>query len=283
MQELAPGVYAESGYYGVVVGAILAGDDLICVDSPTLPADARDWQSRLVSLTRRPIRYVLYTDVHRDRILSSQYLDGTVVTHQAAGEALKGYGDLFRQQAADFLSRRAPEAAAELAANWRAPVPHITLSARLDLYYEAMSIGVQHVGGATPSSVWVSLPKQGVLFAGDVVTVNTHPYLAEADLERWLDLLSGLGGKKPPAAIIVPGRGGAVCRKKDIKELADYIEAVRARVRALVRSHRPRSDVAGLALEFLPRFPIPDAERDQVQRRVRAGLEHVYDLYSSRS
>jgi glyoxylase-like metal-dependent hydrolase (beta-lactamase superfamily II) len=74
MQKVAPDVYIESGYYGVTVGAIITGDGVICVDSPMLPADARDWKSRLAGLTSQPVRYVIYTDAHRDRVLGSQYL-----------------------------------------------------------------------------------------------------------------------------------------------------------------------------------------------------------------
>jgi hypothetical protein len=59
--------------------------------------------------------------------------------------------------------------------------------------------------------------------------------------------------------------------------MSAYLRDVRSKVRALIRARRQKSDVASLVAAFLPRFPIPNGERERMQRRIRAGLEHVYD------
>jgi glyoxylase-like metal-dependent hydrolase (beta-lactamase superfamily II) len=282
MEEIAPNVYVESDYAGVTVGAIVTGKGVVCIDSPMLPADARDWRSRIASLTREPVRYVIYTDAHRDRILGGQYMGGVVVTHNIAAEALKGYGDTFRQQVADFMSRRAPDAALEIVTALHVVLPQITFSKRLALYCGSASIVLQHVGGATSCSLWVLLPKQGVLFAGDTVTLNRHPSLVEADIDGWIDLLGQLSGAKSLASIIVPGRGGPVSHARDLKKLSAYLRTVRTRTRAVVRAGRPRADIATLVQDFLPRFHVSNDERDHIQRRIKAGLEHAYDVYSQK-
>ena len=43
MQKLAKDIYVESNFPGVTVGAILTSDGIICIDTPTHPADARRW------------------------------------------------------------------------------------------------------------------------------------------------------------------------------------------------------------------------------------------------
>lgn len=281
MEEIAPDVYVEAGYWGVTVGAIVTGDGVICVDSPALPADARDWRARIADLTREPVCYVIYTDAHRDRILGSQYLGQVAAAHDIAGEALKGCGDAFCQQSADFFSRRAPQAAFDIVSNLRVILPQLTFSQQLTFHRGSMSIAVQHVGGATPCSAWVTIPDRAVVFAGDVVTLNTHPRLAEADLDRWIDLLRELTGRLP-AARVVPGRGGVVARKTDLKKLGAYLRVLRTRVKALIRSGRPRSDTVALIPDLMPRFPTPKDEREHVQRRIKAGLDRVYDFYNSK-
>ncbi len=279
MQEIAPEVYVESGYRGVTVGALVAGDGLICIDSPMLPDEARDWRARLFHRTGKPIRYLIYTNAHRDRILGGQYLGGAVIAHHLTAEAMKNYGEAFCQQAAAFLTRYGDNAALELGV----VLPQIAFSERLVLYGDSNPVILQHVGGPTPGSLWVILPEHKILFAGDSVTHNVHPDLSEADLEQWLSLLRELNSPRSPAEVIVPGRGGALARKSDLSKLATYLRTVRARVQAALQSRRPRVDMAALAQEFLPRFPVPAEERDRVQRHIRVGLEHVYEWYRSKT
>jgi glyoxylase-like metal-dependent hydrolase (beta-lactamase superfamily II) len=278
MKEVAANIYVESGYQGVTVGAIVTGDGVICIDSPLLPSEARDWQARLAKLTNQPIRQVIYTDANRDRVLSGQYLGGAVVMHDLAHEMLESYGDAFRQQIAESLSRCAPQDSLEIITNLHLPVPQVTFSKHMTLTHGASSIILQHVGGASPGSLFVLLPDQNVLFAGDLVTVNTHPHMADADFDRWIELLKSIS-QKPPKYII-PGRGGVLARKGDLKKLLTYLRSLCTRIRSLIRSKRSRFDTAALIQDFLPRFPVTDSEREAAQRRIRAGLEHAFDFYN---
>ena len=125
----------------------------------------------------------------RIAFLGIQYLGGTVVAHEVAWEKIKSFGDAFRQQSADSLALCSADAAAEVAADWRITLPQITFTNKLVLFHGDVPVVIQHVGGATPGSVWVHLPKQGVLFMGDLATPHAHPLAAEADLGTWLDLL----------------------------------------------------------------------------------------------
>lgn len=279
MQQLAPGVYVESFYPGVTVGAILTGQGVICIDSPMLPADARQWRARIAGLTAEPIRYVVYTDAHRDRILGGQYLGGAVVAHDNTGEAIKSCGDAFRQQAADLVAHYEADAAAEIANEFRPTLPQITFLHQLAFYLGSMVVTLQHVSGPAAGSLWVTLPDQRVLFAGDTLTVGRHPLLAGADIDGWLALLQTLSKHTPPM-IVVPGRGGLTAHAHDIKKLAAYLKAVRTRVHALVRAQQPSADMTTLAQELLGRFPVSSDESERVLRRIKAGLEHAYELYS---
>ena len=277
MKQIAPHIYVKDNYRGVTVGCIVTDAGVICIDSPMLPADARDWRAQIAKLSPKPVRFVVLTDANRDRILGVQYLGGTVVAHEDAWEKIKSLGDTFRQQAADSIS----PCDADVAADWRIALPQITFTNRLMLFHGDVPVVIQHVGGATPGSVWVHLPKQNVLFMGDLATPNVHPLAAEADLATWLDVLRQVQDKNFPAKLIIPGRGSP-CKKAALGPTAAYLRTMRARVQAHIRSRKPRADLALLVSEFLGRYPVADDDLDCIQRRIRAGLDHIYDALKSK-
>jgi cyclase len=281
MKQIAPNIFVHEGYRGVTVGCIVTDAGVICIDSPMLPADARDWRAQIAKRTDKPVCCVVLTDAHRDRILGVQYLGGAVVAHESAWEKMKSLGDAFRQQAADSVAPCGADAAAEVAADLRIVLPQITFVDTLTLYIGNTPVLIRHVGGATPGSIWVHLPQSNVLFMGDLLTVNTHPSVAEGDLAAWLELLGRVQQKDFAAKVIVPGRG-APAHKAALASMAGYLDTMRERVQALVRARKPRADTAQLVPEFLARYPVAAGDRECVQRRIKAGLDHIYDTLKSK-
>src|SRR5512135_49838 len=277
MDKLTPQVFVESGYRGCTVGAIMTPIGVVCVDTPLLPADARHWRERLAGLFNQPIVYTIYTDGHRDRVFGQQWLGGMVVAHEATWEKLRSYGDAMRQQVIEFLTHHgAPEASEELSRHLQLGLPQLTLSngGTLTLHIGKPRIVVRPVGGATPGSLWVELPDQGVVFAGDLVTQSTHPFMSEATTAIWLERLTELRSADYFATKIVPGRGGGY-KRADTQAVIDYLTEMRRRVRQLMTERRGKFDAAELLPEFLDWFPIPNDEYERVQRRIRTGLEKV--------
>jgi len=283
MDKLTPQVFVESGYRGCTVGAIVTPRGVVCVDTPLLPAEARHWRTRLAELTRQPIVYTIYTDGHRDRVLGQQWLGGQAVAHEATWEKLRSYGDAMRQQVIEFLTHHgAPEAAEELARHLQLGLPQLTVGngGTLTLHVGKPRIVVRPVGGATPGSLWVELPDQGVVFAGDVVTQSTHPFMSEATTSIWLERLAELRAADYFATKIVPGRGHGY-KRADTQRVADYLGEMRRRVQQLLTERRGKFDAAELLPEFLDWFSIPNDEHERVQRRIRAGLERVAEELKS--
>jgi glyoxylase-like metal-dependent hydrolase (beta-lactamase superfamily II) len=283
MDKLTTHIYVESGYRGCTVGAILTPQGVVCVDTPLLPVDARSWRSQIATLTDLPILYTIYTDGHRDRVLGQQWLGGLVVAHEATWEKLRSYGDAMRQQVVEFLSHHeAIEAAEELARYLQLGLPSLTVSdgGSLTLHLGKPQIVIRPVGGATPGSVWVELPDQAVVFAGDLVTINTHPFMSEANTAKWLKRLSELRDPSYFATKVVPGRGSGY-KRSDMQKVADYLTDMRLRVREMMTERRGKFDPAELLPEFIDRFSIPNDEHERVHRRIRTGLEKVYEELKS--
>jgi glyoxylase-like metal-dependent hydrolase (beta-lactamase superfamily II) len=212
-------------------------------------------------------------------VLGQQWLGGLVVAHEATWEKLRSYGDAMRQQVIEFLLHHgAPEAAEELSRHLQLGLPQLTVSngGTLTLHLGKPKIVVRPVGGATPGSLWVELPDQDVVFTGDVVTQSTHPFMSEASTAVWLERLVELREASYFATKVVPGRGGGY-KRADTQKTVNYLTGMRARVRQIMTERRGKFDASEFLPEFLDRFPIPDGEHERVQRRVRTGLERVYE------
>jgi cyclase len=277
MDKLSPNVYVETGYRGSTVGAILTPIGVICVDTPLLPVDARHWRQQIAQLTRQPIAYLIYTDGHRDRVLGHQWLGGLPVAHEATWEKMRSYGDALRQQVVEFLSHHgAPEAATEISQHLQLGLPQLTLSdgGSLTLHTAKPRVTVRPVGGANAGSLWVELPDQGIVFAGDLVTLNTHPFMSESNTKTWLERLAELRDPAYFASKVVPGRG-TTFRRAETQKVTEYLTDMRTEVQQMLTARRGKFDATELAPNFIERFPGPPGEHERIQRRVKAGLEKV--------
>ncbi|MCI4361917.1 MAG: MBL fold metallo-hydrolase [Thermoplasmata archaeon] len=112
--------------------------------------------------------------------------------------------------------------------------------------------GIQVVegGGHSESDSVLFVEETEVLFAGDLVTVQTHPELAGGSLDRWVTTLERI--ERIGAKVIVPGHG-PVGPPEACRELREYF----AELQALADSDAPVSIPAEYAAWALPdRFPV---------------------------
>jgi glyoxylase-like metal-dependent hydrolase (beta-lactamase superfamily II) len=273
MQKLAKDVYVESGFPGVTVGAIVADSGIVCIDAPTHPADARRWRLKLNQLSQKPVLYVINLDHHRDRVLGSQWFEAPVIAHEATSERLRQLPELFKGVSSEAGADA--DLAAELG-GVRLVVPQLTFSGRMSLVVDGHQLNLVARPGSAPGAIWVELPRERIVFTGDAVTLGVPPPMQEANLGDWLAALAELRRARYPANVIVPGRG-APTDKKGLKPMEDFLKLVRRRVEALARGKKTRADAAALAETLLARFNVPAAMREHYARRLRVGLEHLYD------
>jgi hypothetical protein len=104
--------------------------------------------------------------------------------------------------------------------------------------------------------------------------------MQEADLNAWLEALAELRKKKSPGRVIVPGRGG-MTNKDGVKPTEDFLKLARRRVEALLRARKSRLDLGRVAHDLLGEFNVSADLREHYTRRLRTGLEHVYDSLTS--
>jgi cyclase len=275
MEEIAEGIFVTTQYEGVNVGAIVEEEGVICIDVPSYPRDARHWASVLRRLSCYPVQYVILTDAHGDRVLNTRWLNAPIVAHHCAAEKLNSYDKRYPQPLLENLIVRNPENGRELA---NSPVERATISFtdEMTLVKNGYDIVLRAAPGPTAGNSTVYIPQAGVLFTGDVVVNDTHPLLAEAQSQQWLETLRRLATIAPAVTTVVPGRG-ALINEEATQPVVAYLESVRGHVAAHLAENRPRDEVAGYVQELMDCFPLGDLPRDWVQRQVRLGLERVYD------
>ena len=72
MKQVAPGVYVHQ-YQSGNVGFVRTGAGVVCIDSPMLPSDIRDWQAKIASVTEEPTVALIQTDYDQVRVVGSRF------------------------------------------------------------------------------------------------------------------------------------------------------------------------------------------------------------------
>jgi glyoxylase-like metal-dependent hydrolase (beta-lactamase superfamily II) len=274
MRRIASNIYVSTQYPGVNVGFVVLPEGAIAVDAPTLPQDALTWRKQIVNKAGGPILYVVLTDAHPDRLLSAGLLEVPIVAARAAYERASAYTEGFRRGVVESWARRYPSAAEDLS---RVPpaLPEVMFTESLTLHKGGEDVTIRRVDGCSPGSSWIHFQGRDVLFAGDTVVVETHPFMeVTLDSKAWLNTLKSLRRARYSETIIVPGRG-PICDQSATSPLSEYIALARRRARSLQAGVRARVDKAAMVSELLSCFPVAGDEHDLVQRRVRAGLDRL--------
>ena len=273
MDQIHPGIYVENGFSGVTVGAVVGEAGVTSVDVPTLPEDATKWQRKLEQLNNRPILHIVNTDHHRDRVLCNKLLQVPVISHQETRQLIRGYPDLWRT--AKRQDGRTPQST-PVTVGARSSLPEVTFTTKMLLGCGEVDMHLLHCPGSAPGATWVWVPEAKVIFTGDSVFQDTHPFLSSAQLDDWLDSLTHLRGAKFRDHIIVPGRSGPT-DQDGLQFSLDYLRYLRRRLNAWREQGVPTKDASRLSGALLERFPVPDDSKDQMEKRLQAGLQHVFE------
>ncbi len=275
MQEIAEGVVVATEYRRITVGAFAAGHGIVCVDVPPFPHEARHWRSQLLERFKQPIRLIVLTDAHRDRLLGLHWFEeAEIVAHDATFAAIAALPSNFVDQVADLISRNSDERLSFSSVRLR--LPRVTFSERMHAFVESVGVPVFSMPGPTPGNVWVHLAEQRVVFTGDSVVNGQPPYMAQAQSKAWLDSLTFLRRPRFAVDAIVPGRGAPV-DKEATQPISELIRQARRIVQRYHRSGRSKADIGDIVPEFLTHLTVAPEDLPDVTRRVRAGLESIYD------
>jgi glyoxylase-like metal-dependent hydrolase (beta-lactamase superfamily II) len=278
MEEIAEGIFVETGYEGVNVGAILTAEGIICIDAPSYPRDARDWITNLERMHRRHVQYLILTDNHGDRILNTRWINAPIIAHKIVADDLKGYDKKYPQPLISSLERRNPFDGRELT---NSPVDQVSLSFsnELTIVIAESSVVLRHTPGPKAGTIWVYLPAEGVIFTGDSIVDGMIPPATNMYSQQWLQSLTKLSARDLSTEVIVPGRG-PVGDTHSIEYVATYIEQLLKTVENHIELGGDRTDLAQLVDEFTHNFHSEGSTEHWLRDEIQRGLERAYDEIS---
>ncbi|MGO9269299.1 MAG: MBL fold metallo-hydrolase [Terriglobia bacterium] len=240
---VAPDIYFHEGLVADNADAVcnngwIMFEDYVLVIDANFPAGARQVIGKIRALTDKPIRFALDTHHHGDHAYGNQvYVDnGAVpVAHTGVIEEMKRY------ETGYYDSK---PGAWEKAAMGRADVKASRLKPPTVLYsgelifddgkhrVEVMNLGVAHTHG--DSFAW--LPKERILFTGDVCVNGPYNYVGDGDVGKWVETLEA--AKKLGAQIVCTGHGPRSVASV-LEDQQAFFKALQEQVNALMAGKSP--------------------------------------------
>ena len=209
---MAPDVYFREGQLSDTADAVcnngwIIFEDYVLVIDANFPAGARLIISKIRALTNKPIRFAFDTHHHGDHAYGNQvYVEdgGVPVAHTGVIEEMKRYETgYYGNQPGRWEA--ATKDRADLRATRLKP-PSVLFSK--DLIFddgkhrvELMHLGVAHTHG--DAVAW--LPKERILFTGDMCVNGPYNYVGDGDVGKWVETLDV--ARKLGAKIVCTGHG----------------------------------------------------------------------------
>lgn len=218
---LAQGVYAAK-VNSVWVGWIELPNGILMVDAAASERAAMALADTVRSRSGdRPFRYVVNTYPHMDHAGGDRYfasLGATIVVKDSAAAEL------------DYVLEHSGEEGDALSRSGKKPVVK-RIAKRLDVGDAKRPVQIRWVGTPAQSvgDLMVSLPKQNVLFAGDVVWNRSVPWMVDPGMNEkgWLAVLDSLIVPARTLDAVVPGHGVMAKPVDEVMFTFNYINDAR--------------------------------------------------------
>lgn len=275
MQQIERGMYYEDNYLGVTLGGLVYAHGSILIDAPLRSEDARSWRTTLLNQRGGVHRLLILLDAHPDRTLGARTMDCTVLSHQRAAQILRNRPAIFKGQNTE--TGAVWEVYGD-AIGMRWANPDITFTDRMSLHWGGSEVILEYHPGPSQGAIWVIIPDEKVVFVGDAVVLNQPPFLANADIDEWLQTLQVLE-QDYSDYVVVSGRGGPASIE-DVQQQIHYLEHMRQALDQLAEENEPPEMTEGLVARFMPALragtSYPPEWKDRYVQRLRHGLFQYY-------
>ncbi|MGV2940437.1 MBL fold metallo-hydrolase [Mesobacillus sp. LC4] len=251
--EIHKGVYAAVVKDGLGAlgnaGFVDLGDGILIFDTFMVPEAASELRRVAEEQTGKPVKYVVNSHYHGDHtngnvVFKDAVIISTALTRQKMQEsyenrdipAMKAGMDSYFAQLEERIAKEQNEQLrialeydlsdkrkyAESLDLIEEVLPTVLFEDKLVLQGSERTVELYHFGGGhTESDLFMYLPDEQVLFAGDLVFVNNHAWMGHGNPHEWLTILEKM--QKFAVSSIVPGHGNAGSHE-DLQNTKEYIE-----------------------------------------------------------
>ncbi len=239
--EVASGVFGYvqgGGVTGVSNGGLIVGDEsAIAVDALFVPSMTRRYLRAIRKATKVRVSHLINTHHHVDHIGGNQLFPRSeIVSHVNAREEMIRFG-----MPVERLQAFIPEFAEEYP-ELRLVLPDTVYAGQMTLHQGDRAIELLYMGPAhTPGDTMVYLPREKVLFAGDVAFHYVVPGPFDCHVSGWIRVADRVADLD--IEVIVPGHG-PIGTKVELREMRDYLALVRREARKSYRGGEPATEAA---------------------------------------
>ena len=260
--QLGEGIYAyadvggedPNNVFAANVGVVVGEDGVLVVDTLTSAEEAEVLLADIRGVTDKPILYVVNTHYHLDHALGNNVFarEGAVIIgHARCREALLASGE---EQLANPEMMGLPP---DFWANTIIEAPTLAFEQELVIDLGGRTATAKYLGWPSHSagSVVVVLEQESVIFTGDILFTDFHPFLGEGDLEGWAKTLDAIAAMDMEH--IVPGHG-PLSTNQDLMDMKAYLAAFDAMATELAASMDDPEQITAAMLEKLPQRSLGD-------------------------
>jgi cyclase len=255
LKKIADGVFAYADVkngspknsYGANAGIIIDKDGIVVVDTLISAKEARRFIKDIRAISAKPVKLVIDTHYHLDHVFgNSEFarLGAMIVAHTADNVTLRSRGEYVLKNAGNFGLSKDDMQGTELA------YPALAFNDRMEIHLGSKKINLIFTGSShSEGSILVYLPDSKVLFTGDILFADRHPYMGDADVDGWIKTLDFIMGMD--VATIIPGHG-PISSKKDIADMKNYLTIFDKRAKELCMQSNDPDAIAAEMKKALP-------------------------------
>ncbi len=255
LHQLADSVYAAvfPGYDDLGnEGLIVTDEGVVIIDSDVRTVDRIF--AVLPEITAKPVKFLINTHHAFDHSSANCFFADrgvAVVGSQSCREAMIAHGELNFKRWSDrlpaikkLLEEKKP----------RITPPHVTFDSHLRLHMGGKTLELFHYGHAhSPGDVFIYLPEERVLYAGDLLWVGVFPNVREADVANQIRVIDKI--LELPVSYYVPGHGSVTSDRSDVVAVRDFLATLYDRAATMVKQGKSREEVATLGAPLAALHP----------------------------
>lgn len=255
---------SSANSFAANAGIVVGKDGIVVVDSLISAKEAQRFIKDIRKISGKPILYVINTHYHLDHTFGNAEfakLGAVIVSHANCRENMIKKGEDTLKNIKEYGLTPEQMEGTVIA------YPSLTFTDRMSIDLGDESVDLIYVASShTTGNILVRVPDKKVLFTGDILFTDFHPYMADGDIPGWIrniDYIETLDVDR-----IIPGHG-PLSGKKDLSDMKNYLIAFDSKAKEL-SAHS--NDTKAISAEMLKSLP----SRTQGQWMVPVNIQMKY-------
>jgi glyoxylase-like metal-dependent hydrolase (beta-lactamase superfamily II) len=262
-KEVVPGVYVISDLSFSNCGYIVTDEGVVVVDTQLIPFFAKEMIKEIKTITDKPIKYAINTHWHTDHVGGNEvfFPQARIIAHEFTREIIAK-----RRKEQD--EGKIDESLKQLG-EFKFTPPDITFDQSMTLHVGDKVIELKFFGGGhSGGDIVVYLPKEKVLFCGDLFIKGSGlpDYRDDSNIDKLIESLRKMQDLNIEK--IISGHMG-IAEKKDIQTSIDKLISFRKQVKKYVDANIP-PEKAAESIKF------PEGENPFFQQNFKKIIHKVY-------